>query len=291
MTDIDRDRRKLLVAGGAAVGVGLAGCIGPFADSQGVPGTVERREREMNDIEDDWLADAPNWSSPDDAVDLTGEEEVEVLNGEVEGFEDAPYVFEPADIVIDPGTTVVWEWAGADGHSVTDRDEEFDSGTFDGDGETWDYTFEEEGIYEYYCTPHRSLGQKGRITVGDAVDIDSEVDAWLTSEGDGAPNWDGEIVDMTGEDEIEVINGDHEDYDSYVFEPAAVTVDVDTTVVWEWSGPDGHSVTDEDGEFDSETLDGDGETWDYTFEEPGLYRYYCTPHRSLAQLGAVIVEE
>lgn len=216
MTEIDTERRKLLAAGGTAVAVGLAGCIGPFADSQGVPGTVERREPDENDVDDDWLDDAPNWDSPDDTVDLTGEDEVEVLNGEVEGFEDAPYVFEPADIVVDPGTTVVWVWSGTDGHSVTHENGEFDSDILDGDGTTWDYTFEEEGIYEYYCIPHRGLGQKGRVTVGDAEPVDGfEIDPDETIVFEGyITHWEGVEPDpLAGEENPTIVLQEGEEYE------------------------------------------------------------------------------
>ncbi len=292
MTDFNSDRRKLLKAGGAGLTIGLAGCIGPFQDSQGVPGTVERREPEDDDDEDDeWFDDVPNWDG--ETADFTGEDEVEVLNGDSEeiGVE-GTYAFEPADIQVDPGTTVEWVWVGDTGHSVTHESEDpaFDSETITGDGTTFEYTFDEEGIYDYYCIPHRGLGQKGRVTVGDAVDIESEIESYLAD----VPNWDGEIEDFTGEDDVDIQNGDGEAIGTegtFVFEPPAITVDAGTTVTWEWVGGDGHSVTHEEEEFDSETITGDGETFEYTFEEGGLYLYYCIPHRSLEQKGAVVVEE
>lgn len=301
MTDFDSDRRKLLKAGGAGMAIALAGCIGPFQDSQGVPGTVERAEPDddADDTQDDdWFDEVPNYDG--ETEDLTGEDDVEVLNGDgdeigVEGT----FVFEPADIQIDPGTTVQWTWVGSDSHSVThepDNGEElFDSGTFGGDGETFEHTFEDEGVYDYYCIPHRAMGQKGRVRVGDAEaedggDVETQIEEYLAD----TPNWDGEIEDLTGEDDIVIENGDGDEIGvegTFVFEPPAITIDAGTTVTWEWVGDDSHSVTHEDEEFDSETFGGDGETFEYTFEESGLYLYYCIPHRAMGQRGAVVVEE
>lgn len=293
MTEFDSNRRKLLKAGGAAFTIGLAGCIGPFEDSAGVPGTVERSEPDEDENgDDDWLDEVPNWDG--ETEDLTGEDEIEVLNGDSEDIGvEGTYAFEPADVQVDPGTTVEWTWVGDTGHSVTHEadDPEFDSETITGDGETFEYTFEEEGIYDYYCIPHRSLEQKGRVRVGDADvgngDVESQVEEYLAD----APNWDGDIEDMTGEEAVDVLNGEPNEEGTFVFEPPAISVDAGTTVTWEWIGDDAHSVTHEEEEFDSETITGDGETFEYTFEESGLYLYYCIPHRSLEQKGAVVVEE
>lgn len=288
MTDFNSDRRKLLKAGGAALTIGLAGCIGPFQDSQGVPGTVERREPEDDD-EDDWLNAVPNWDG--ETADLTGEEEVEVLNGDAEEIGvDGTYVYEPADIHVDPGTTVQWTWVGDVGHTVTHEadDPEFDSGNISGDGETFEYTFEEDGIFDYFCVPHRGLEQKGRVRVGDAVDIESEIADYLAE----TPNWDGDIEDFTGEGDVTIQNGEVEDVEgTFVFEPPAITIDAGTTVTWEWVGDTGHTVTHEEEEFDSGNISGDGETFEQTFEEGGLYLYYCVPHRGMEQKGAVVVQE
>ena len=61
-------------------------------------------------------------------------------------------------------------------------------------------------------------------------------------------------------------------------------------MVWEWTGEGGtHNVVAEDGPFESETVDGDGHTFEHTFDAVGTYRYVCTPHRSLGMKGAVVV--
>lgn len=41
--------------------------------------------------------------------------------------------------------------------------------------------------------------------------------------------------------------------------------------------------------FDSGEVE-PGESWSYTFEQPGTYRYICQPHEDNGMLGTVIVE-
>lgn len=100
-------------------------------------------------------------------------------------------VFDPADIDVDAGTTVVWETVGSVGHSVTAYEDRipddaayFASGGFDSEqaardaysvgdpesgdvaeGETYEHTFETTGDYEYFCIPHESAEMIGTVTV------------------------------------------------------------------------------------------------------------------------------
>ncbi|MDG5776469.1 halocyanin domain-containing protein, partial [Haloarculaceae archaeon H-GB1-1] len=98
--------------------------------------------------------------------DLTGESEVTVTVG-AEGNGGA-FAFDPPAIHVDSGTTVKWEWTGnGGGHNVIAEDGTFDSGTAVADaGVNFEYTFESDGIYNYYCQPHKSLGMKASVVVG-----------------------------------------------------------------------------------------------------------------------------
>jgi plastocyanin len=66
--------------------------------------------------------------------------------------------FQPADLVVEPGTTVTWQWAGT-AHDVTGPD--FASG-IQTDG-TFAYTFDQPGAYDYWCNLHP--GMKGTVNV------------------------------------------------------------------------------------------------------------------------------
>ncbi|MDX1747359.1 MAG: plastocyanin/azurin family copper-binding protein, partial [Halobacteriales archaeon] len=99
-------------------------------------------------------------------------------------------VFEPEDITIEPGDTVVWENVGAVGHSVTAYEEEIPdgatywaSGGFDSEqaardsypsegnipgGESYEHTFETTGEHAYFCIPHETVEMVGTVTVQEA---------------------------------------------------------------------------------------------------------------------------
>jgi plastocyanin len=61
------------------------------------------------------------------------------------------------------------------------------------------------------------------------------------------------------------------------FESNTFTIPVGTTVVWMYNGRYPHTVTLNDGSFDSRNL-GSGETFSFTFTEAGTYSYYCSIH-------------
>jgi|Deesub1362A_J573_1020465.scaffolds.fasta_scaffold00374_17 plastocyanin len=75
---------------------------------------------------------------------------------------------------------------------------------------------------------------------------------------------------------------------SFSFNPDSVTVKVGTTVIWINEDSVVHTVTSDDGVFDSGTF-GKGQTYRYTFNEAGTYRYTCTIHPSMK--GEIIVTE
>jgi len=150
--DTTMSRRGLFRAGaaGAAVAAGVAAGAGNAAAQY-----------------DGWLDDVDNY---DGTHDYRGEAEVRVEVGTGNGL-----LFGPAAILIDPGTTVVWEWTGeGGGHNVVANDETFDSGDpVPDEGTTFEHTFDdaEEGeAFNYVCTPHEAVGMKGIVAIGDVDD-------------------------------------------------------------------------------------------------------------------------
>lgn len=125
-----RTRRELVASVGGLSILALAGCTGD-GDDGGEP------------------------------VDHTGEDTVAVDVGAGSGL-----AFDPADIVVDAGTTVLWEWTGeGGGHDVVDVDGAFESELVDEAGHTFEHTFDEQGTYEYVCTPHQTSGMVGTVEV------------------------------------------------------------------------------------------------------------------------------
>jgi plastocyanin len=74
----------------------------------------------------------------------------------------------------------------------------------------------------------------------------------------------------------------------FAFEPAALTVPVGATVTWTNDGSRPHTVTADDGSFDSGRLD-PGEQFRQTFDQPGTFSYHCGFHPEMQ--GSIAVAE
>ena len=61
--------------------------------------------------------------------------------------------YDPVAIEIKSGTIVTWTNEDFVAHTVTDKELSFDSGFIQA-GNTWDYTFEKKGEFDYFCTLH-----------------------------------------------------------------------------------------------------------------------------------------
>jgi plastocyanin len=72
------------------------------------------------------------------------------------------------------------------------------------------------------------------------------------------------------------------------FIPDPITVTAGTTVTWTNLESEDHTVTSNDGLFDTPLWFRD--SFSFTFTEPGTYEYYCIPHEDDDMLGKVIVE-
>jgi len=160
MTDADSDswvrRRTVLRAAGTGLAAATlgAGVSGSAVAQSGGPDYG------------DWFSDVGNF---DGTVDMTGQSEVTVEVGvDANG---GPYGFGPAAVRIDPGTKVVFDWV-SDTHNVLPEEQPSGAGweghePIENTGFSYEHTFETEGVYTYYCQPHRALGMKAAIVVGD----------------------------------------------------------------------------------------------------------------------------
>lgn len=72
----------------------------------------------------------------------------------------------------------------------------------------------------------------------------------------------------------------------FAFNPGAVTVDMGATVTWTNQGPSPHTVTADDGSFDSGQLDA-GASFSHTFTAAGTVSYHCSIHPEM--VGSVAV--
>ena len=138
-------RRRFLKSVGAISGIALAGCLGEDSDDA------------------------------DDDTDV-GSDEHEVIVGP-----DGDWVFDPEDITVSVGDTVVW-YFDSPGHNVTshpDADDDCENPedaepftSYEGDnhmsvneeGTEFEHTFDVPGEYVYVCTPHTPQ-MTGTVTV------------------------------------------------------------------------------------------------------------------------------
>lgn len=68
------------------------------------------------------------------------------------------------------------------------------------------------------------------------------------------------------------------------FSPATMTIAAGDTVTWTNNSSLQHTVTADDGSFDSGTINMGG-TYSHTFTAPGTYRYYCRFHGAPGGVG------
>jgi plastocyanin len=75
--------------------------------------------------------------------------------------------------------------------------------------------------------------------------------------------------------------------DGYAFKAPKVTIATGTAVVWKNNDDDPHTVTADDGSFDSKGL-GQGDTFRHVFAKAGTFPYHCSAHPYMK--GVVVVE-
>ncbi|MCL7417603.1 MAG: halocyanin domain-containing protein [Halalkalicoccus sp.] len=173
-------RREFITAAGvgsAATAAGVTGTVGTAAAQEEGPQEVP--------VWPEFVTEANNYESTED---LRGQGEATVQVGAGDGF-----AFAPPAIWIDPGTTVIWEWTGeGGGHNVSNTgDLGFESDISSEAGFTFEYTFEEGGIFEYECVPHTSQGMHGGVAVGDEI---STMEAPTESSGGGGAESTGVLL-------------------------------------------------------------------------------------------------
>jgi plastocyanin len=61
------------------------------------------------------------------------------------------------------------------------------------------------------------------------------------------------------------------------FAPNRIEIPAGGTITWTNNDPLVHTVTADDGSWDSGAIE-PGKTWSHTFTEPGEYAFHCTPH-------------
>jgi plastocyanin len=173
--------------------------------------------------------------------------------------------FTSNDLTVPVGTKVVWTHKGQRPHTVTAKDQSFNSGQM-ANAQTFEQTFSAPGEYPYFCEFHE--GMEGVIRVGDAGAAPPAQPALAAAE----------------------VTVSMKDFD---FEPLDIRVKAGSTVIWKNDGAKPHSARAVDDSFDT-TVFNSGLSKSVTFTQAGEFPYYCelhgTPDGKSGMVGNVIVE-
>ncbi|WP_255151774.1 halocyanin domain-containing protein [Halorarius halobius] len=264
------------------------------AGATGVAGTTGTAVAQSGEDLSAWFSNVSNFAG---VVDERGKARVTVAVG-ADG-NGGGFAFGPAAVRVDPGTTVVWEWTGAGGaHNVVSEDGAFESELVDDTGHTFEHGFESDGVALYACSPHKAMGMKGAVVVGDVavatptptpapepdrayVEREPDYGDWF----DGVSNYEG-TVDARGREAVTVVVGAAGNGGALAFDPPAVQVDPGTRVVWEWTGDGEHDVASDDGYASAVQSEG---RFGQMFDGVGVSTYACTAHEAAGMRGAVVV--
>jgi plastocyanin len=198
--------------------------------------------------------------------------------------------FRPGSIAVATGGTVEWSNDDGEAHTVTATDQAFDSGIMNGSA-AFIQTFAEPGSYPYFCLIHPEM--RGTITVADAVE--TTVDGAPGEEGTepalpatdpavAAPDLDAALGSLDAEAPV----GASVSTIDRAFLPDAIEVSVGEAVTWTNDDTEGHTVTADDGGFNSGIMTV-GDEFSTTFVTLGTFDYFCAIHPEMT--GTVSVSE
>lgn len=186
------------------------------------------------------------------------------------------WIFDPANLDLRTGDTVVWRNTGRMEHSVTALDGSFDSGLLK-PGATWSRTFDTSAFVDYRCTPHPWM--RGVLRVAALRGPPPAPPAGRTAAGASVAPAPPRSPVRQGSGpatlNVDIVEPSLSDAMSWTFNPKVVEARAGDTVVWRNAGTIEHSVTADP--FDAGLL-GPGKTFSKTFDSPGVYAYRCTPH-------------
>jgi plastocyanin len=175
--------------------------------------------------------------------------------------------FGSSTVTIAAGGSVTWRNDDDRAHTVTATDGAFNSGTMN-EGASWKRTFREAGSFRYLCAIHPEM--TGTVIVKSTGLAQSKPTPKPTPTPappapTSAPDGAAAPPEVTAEAR------------DFVFAPAELSVPVGTRLTWRNTGQAPHTVTAEDGSFDSGMIAAGG-SWSQVFANAGTFRYVCTFH-------------
>lgn len=169
----------------------------------------------------------------------------------------------PESLTIPAGTAVRFLNVGQSLHSATADDSSFDTGLFAGGAEAI-VNFDEPGFFPYFCQLH---GNRGGVGMAAAITVVEP----------GAGETAVEPTPAPAEPEATAIPERILEMLDFTYSQVNLVVPQGATVTWFNTGEAPHSVTADDGSFDTGLLDNGGQST-LTFDTPGTHPYYCILH-------------
>lgn len=134
---------------------------------------------------------------------------------------------------------------------------------------TYSFVAKYAGIFEFVCTYHAEVGMIGYLTV--------LPDSAYTGKGSSAGQQGGSSPKITAISIVQGSGANASIAQSYSPGPVAVVIGVNNTITWTNNDTAPHTVTANDGSFDSGNIAPTG-TFTFTFTTPGTYHYHCVYH-------------
>lgn len=132
---------------------------------------------------------------------------------------------------------------------------------------TYTFTASYAGIYEFVCTYHAAVGMIGYLVV---LPNKAFIQTTTTVTTQTPPSG--------SEVQVSIANGASIPPNvGYTPQNITLVLGVNNTVVWTNNDVSSHTVTANDGIFDSGIMN-PGDTFSYTFAKAGVYEYHCTIH-------------
>ncbi len=128
------------------------------------------------------------------------------------------------------------------------------------------------------------------------------IDEWMTETSIGAADatYNGELMDLRGQDSVTIEVGAQGNNGFYAYAPNAIVVSQGTEITWVWTGKGqthnveaipGEQLGESDYEFSSGTPVADeGTEYKQTMDKAGIALYHCEPHLALGMKGGIAVE-
>ena len=252
-------------------------------DNDGISDLIERFDgcygTDPFDHDNDGISDEDDWDDDNDGI----------LEGPIDYSQGADPWNVSADRYVEPNT--VHPWTGTpvgtgyridqnlmdhDNDGVTDEDVDGSGrGSYDEDDDndaridqfTWPCDFDGDGTQDFFDADDDN---DGVADIWDSHPWDSTITSNITIT---APLWDDWYQWVSAQiHEIDIFSGSYGTF--------AITINEGDTVVWTNQDSKNHTVTSDDGVFDSGIIL-PGDSWSFTFDQAGTFPYSCTIHSSM----------